>query len=131
MIVSEPAAVFISLRPAERAEPGEPLVLGVDGELDDATAAEFGALLAAAAGHGAGPDVLLDLGRLYRLDAAGLDALAEAAAVLARSGRQLALAAVRPRVREFLALVGAEALVPVYPSVAEAGRYVRLGRLER
>ncbi|HET9173319.1 MAG TPA: STAS domain-containing protein, partial [Actinospica sp.] len=104
--------------------PGGPLILSVDGELETQTAAEFTAVLAAAAGAGDGPDVLLDLGRLYRLDVVGLDAIAGAAADLARAGRRLALACVRPRVREFLAMVGGEALVPVYPTLEEAGLHM-------
>jgi anti-anti-sigma factor len=104
--------------------PGEPLVLSVDGELESGTAAEFSAAIAAAAGGESGPDVLLDLGRLYRLDPAGLGAIAEAAADLARHGRRLVLACVRPRVREFLSVAGAEALVPAFPTLEDAALHM-------
>jgi anti-sigma B factor antagonist len=114
--------------PAGLPGPTELLVLSVDGELDDWTAPAFTTLLTAATGEAAGPDVLLDLGRLYRLDAVGLDALTEAAATLARAGRRLTVAAVRPRVREFLAFSGAEELVPMFPTLEQAGEHARAGR---
>jgi anti-anti-sigma factor len=114
--------------PAGLPGPAELLVLAVDGELDDWTAPAFTAMLAAAAGEAGGPDVLLDLGRLYRLDAAGLNALTEAAAALARAGRRLTAASVRPRVREFLAFSGAADLVPVFPTLEQAGEHARRGR---
>jgi anti-anti-sigma factor len=104
--------------------PGAPLILSVDGELESETAAEFSAELAAVAGSAEGPDVLLDLGRLYRLDITGLDAIGAAAAGFAREGRRLVLASVRPRVREFLALAGGDALVPVFPTVEEAALHM-------
>jgi len=130
LIVTEPTATAVvrvhRTETATPAAPGAPLVLGVDGELDERTAAAFTARLAVLAGVGDGPDVLLDLGRLYRLDEAGLGAIAKAAATLARTGRRLVLASVRPRVREFLALAGAEALVPVFPTPEEAARQFRL-----
>jgi anti-anti-sigma factor len=114
--------------PAGLPDPAELLVLSVDGELDDWTAPAFTKLLAAATGEAGGPDVLLDLGRLYRVDAVGLEALTEAAASLARAGRRLTVASVRPRVREFLAFSGAEALVPMFPTLEQAGEHARLGR---
>lgn len=114
--------------PAGLPDPAELLVLSVDGELDDWTAPDFTKLLAAAAGEADGPDVLLDLARLYRLDAVGLEALTEAAAALARAGRRLTVASVRPRVREFLAFSGAEALVPMFPTLEQAGEHARLAR---
>ncbi|HET9170762.1 MAG TPA: STAS domain-containing protein [Actinospica sp.] len=121
MTVIDPAATAsIQVRAEAAPRPGEPLILAVDGELETGTVAEFSAVLAAAAGAGEGPDVLLDLGRLYLLDIAGLDAIAEAATGLAREGRRLVLACVRPRVREFLGLVGGEAIVPVFPSLEQA-----------
>lgn len=120
LVESAPTAA-IQVTPESAPGPGEPLVLSVEGELDESTAASFSAALAATAGGRIGPDVLLDLGRLYRLDPAGLDAIARAAAELARNGRRLVLACVRPRVREFLSLAGAEALVPVFPTLEQAG----------
>lgn len=132
MTVTEPAAsTAISVRRATRnagSTREDPLALRVDGELGTATTGAFTVQLAAAAGEGTGPDVLLDLGRLYRLDSDGLLALAEAAAALARAGRRLALACVRPRVREFLAYSGAEALVPVFATVELAAEHTRLSR---
>jgi anti-anti-sigma factor len=114
------ATTSIQVYDAVPAAPGEPLVLGVEGELEAGTATEFSAALAAAAGALGGPDVLLDLGRLYRLDPTGLDAIAAGAIELARHGRRLVLACVRPGVREFLAQAGAEALVPVFPTLEDA-----------
>jgi stage II sporulation protein AA (anti-sigma F factor antagonist) len=108
--------------------PNELLVLSVDGELDGLTSDAFGLALTTETGAAGGPDVLLDLGRLYHLDSTGLLALTEAATVLARAGRRLTLAAVRPRVREFLAFSGAEALVPVFPTLELAVEHARLSR---
>jgi anti-anti-sigma factor len=112
------AAIQVTPEPTPRL--GRPLILSVEGELEETTAASFSAALTAAAGPRTGPDVLLDLRRLYRLDPVGLDAIARAAAELAGQGRRLVLACVRPRVREFLALAGAEALVPVFPTLEQA-----------
>jgi anti-sigma B factor antagonist len=123
VIASAPSAsiqVFTEARP----KLGEPLVVKVEGELELSTASPFSAALTAAVGAPGRPDVLLDLGRLYRLDPTGLDAIARAAADLAREGRRLVLAAVRPRVREFLAMVGAEALVPMFPTLEEAALHM-------
>ena len=125
MTVTEPTATAsIRVHGDTRPRPGEPLILSVDGELEAGTAAEFSAALAAATGGKGGPDVLLDLGRLYRLDPTGLDALGEAAADLARDGRRLVLACVRPRVREFLSVAGGEALVPAFPTLEEAALHM-------
>lgn len=122
MTVIEPSttAATVQVRADAAPLPGGPLILHVDGELETQTATEFSSVLTAAAGAYGAPDVLLDLGRLYRLDIAGLDAIAESAAALAREGRRLVLACVRPRVREFLGMVGGEALVPVFPTLEEA-----------
>jgi anti-anti-sigma factor len=113
---------------AAQPDPEDVLVLSVDGELDGWTAEAFTTHLSAAAGEAGGPDVLLDLGRLYLLDSAGLLALTEAAAALARAGRRLTLASIRPRVREFLAFSGAEALVPMFPTLELAREHARLVR---
>ena len=132
MTVTEPsttAVIRVRRAPcADLHDPGQLLVLSVDGELDGRTSDSFSVALAEAAGTAGGPDVLLDLGRLYRLDDAGVLALAEAASVLARAGRRLTLASVRPRVREFLASSGAEALVPMFPTLEQAGEHARLSR---
>jgi anti-anti-sigma factor len=114
--------------PAPQPDPEGVLVLSVDGELDGWTAEAFTTHLSAATGAAGGPDVLLDLGRLYVLDAAGLLALTEAAAALARAGRRLSLASIRPRVREFLAFAGAEELVPMFPTLELAREHARIPR---
>ena len=121
LTVTEPATTTsIQVLPEAVPQPGAPLVLSIEGELEETTAAPFSAALTEAVGGHGGPDVLLDLSRLYRLDPAGLDAIAVAAAELAGHGRRLVLACVRPRVREFLSLAGAEALVPVFPTLEQA-----------
>jgi anti-anti-sigma factor len=125
LTLTEPApSASIRVLPEAAPGPGEPLVLTVEGELELSTAAPFSAALTDAVGAPDGPDVLLDLGRLYRLDPTGLDAIARAAAELARDGRRLVLACVRPRVREFLSLAGAEALVPMFPTLEQAGLHM-------
>jgi anti-anti-sigma factor len=125
LTVTEPTATAsIRVHADAGRRPGEPLILSVDGELGSESAAVFSVELAAAAGGRGGPDVLLDLGRLYRLDPTGLGAIRAAAADLARDGRRLVLACVRPRVREFLSLAGGEALVPVFPTLEDAGLHM-------
>ena len=110
-------------------------VLALAGELDEATAPTLTERAAAEivgggtrAGSGAARDVVLDLQRLYFLDQAGLEALEDLAAGLARGGRCLALAALRPRIRAFLQYVDAQALAPMYASVEQAVANVRLAR---
>ncbi|WP_084316192.1 STAS domain-containing protein [Actinospica robiniae] len=78
-------------------------VLSIEGELDRSTVAspEWRATVAEAAGQ-PGDVVVLDLSRLYFLDLAGLAEFEKLAASLAAAGRRLALAAIRPRIREFL-----------------------------
>jgi anti-sigma B factor antagonist len=132
LTVTEPSGTtVIRVHRAARTElhdPDDLLILSLDGELDVWTADAFTNQLTAAAGEAAGPDVLLDLGRLYFLDSAGLLALTEAASALDRAGRRLSLASVRPRVREFLAYSGAEALVPVFPTIELAREHARAAR---
>lgn len=118
---------------------GEVAVLALAGELDEATAATLteraaveiggaGGRAGAGARAGATRDVVLDLQRLYFLDQAGLEALEDLAAGLARGGRCLALAALRPRIRAFLQYVDAQALAPMYAEVEQAVANVRLAR---
>jgi anti-anti-sigma factor len=114
---------------------GEVAVLALAGELDGATAPALAERAAAeiggcgrGGGAGAARDVVLDLQRLYFLDEAGLAALEQLAAGLARTGRCLALAALRPRIRAFLQHVDAQALAPTYASVEEAVTHVELAR---
>jgi anti-anti-sigma factor len=79
-------------------------VLAPEGELDTWTVAlpAWTTAVAEACADAGGEIVVLDLRRLYFLDAAGLTALEEFAAALRGIGRRLVLAGVRPRIREFL-----------------------------
>lgn len=98
------AHLSVRLRTAgpSRGRRGTP-VLCVEGELDRWTVAspEWRAAVAEA-GAQAGDIVVLDLRRLYFLDLAGLAAFEQLAATLAAAGRRLAVAGIRPRIREFL-----------------------------
>ena len=79
-------------------------VLAPEGELDTWTVASpaWTTAVAQACSDSGADTVVLDLRRLYFLDAAGLMALEEFAAALGRSKRRLVLAGVRPRIRQFL-----------------------------
>lgn len=84
---------------------GRIAVLSIEGELDRWTVAspEWRAAVADVATRPeAGDVVVLDLRRLYFLDLAGLAEFEKLAASLAAGNRRLALAATRPRIREFL-----------------------------
>lgn len=78
-------------------------VLSIEGELDRCTVAspEWVSAVSEAVEQ-AGDVVVLDLRRLYLLDLAGLAEFEKLAASLLAAGRRLVLAAIRPRIREFL-----------------------------
>lgn len=96
-------------------------VARIVGELDGAGAADLSRLADDLAAQGA-VRVVLDLRQLYSMDTAGLLALIDAAALLAQCDGRLALAAVRPRVRHFLARMGMTAQFATFGSVEEAVR---------
>ena len=69
---------------------------------------------------GPGKLIVLDGERLGFLDSSGLRMLARAANRAARTGTVLRLAAPGQAVRRTLELVGAEALIDLHPTVAQA-----------
>ncbi|HEV2638529.1 MAG TPA: STAS domain-containing protein [Actinocrinis sp.] len=96
-------------------------VARIVGDLDGLNAAELTRLADDLAAQGAAR-LVLDLRQLYSVDAPGLAALLDAAALLAQCGCRTALAAVRPRVRHFLARMGVAAQFPTFSTVEEALR---------
>jgi len=103
-------------------------ILSLRGELDELSVGTFTSAISEASTADCDA-VLLDLTHLYRLDEVGLAALGDAAAMLARAGRRLSMASVRPRIREFLAFSGADALMPTFPDVDQALGQLRLVRV--
>jgi anti-anti-sigma factor len=103
-------------------------VLSLRGELDERSVETFASAIWEVSTADCDA-VLLDLTHLYRLDEAGLAALGDAAASLARAGRRLSMASIRPRIREFLAFSGADALMPSFRNVDQALGQLRLVRV--
>lgn len=103
-------------------------VLSLRGELDERSVETFTSAISEASTADCDA-VLLDLTHLYRLDEVGLAALGDAAARLARAGRRLSMASVRPRIREYLAFSGADALMPSFRNVDQALGQLRLVRV--
>lgn len=89
------------------------------GELDGDGAAVIARLADDLAAQGE-PRVVLDLRRLFAVDVAGLAALRDAAALLNECGGQLALAALRPRLRYFLARTGTTGQFATYQTIEDA-----------
>lgn len=125
MTLTDPTAMPAILQ-VSASDCGRIAVLALDGELTAQSADELAAHAAAGPGHVS--DVILDLRHLYVLDEAGVAAVEEFAAGLARAGRCLALAALRPRTRAFLRYVDAQALAPMYATVEEAADHLALAR---
>lgn len=96
-------------------------VARIVGDLDGGNAAELSRLADDMAAQGV-VRVVLDLRQLYSVDTAGLAVLLDAATLLNQCGGGLALAAVRPRVRHFLAKMGVAAQFPTFASVEDALR---------
>ena len=126
MTITEPAA-RVALNVSADTN-GRIRVLSLRGELDERSVEAFTSAISEASTADCDA-VVLDLALLYRLDASGLAALGDAAARLARAGRRLNMASVRPRIREFLAFSGADALMPSFRNVEQAVRQLRLVRV--
>jgi anti-sigma B factor antagonist len=91
-------------------------VVELAGRLDQATAAQFDAKIAALpAGN-----VVLDLAKLDYISSAGLRSVLGALKRLGAAGGKLALAAPSPAVSELFEISGFVTLVTIYPSRAEA-----------
>ena len=100
--------------------PGSPhAVVELAGEADLNDRAALSELLAAQSGDQRGT-LVLDASGLLFMDSAILHVILVAARSMSREGGTLALAAPQEAVRRILALSGADQLLPVYASVAEA-----------
>lgn len=93
-------------------------ILSVSGELDLAAGPAFLGYLKRASDGGA--HVVLDLSGLRYIDSTGINALLNAHAKFARTGRRIALAAVPPTIRRILGVVAVEDVIPVFPTVEAA-----------
>lgn len=91
-------------------------ILELKGRLDNATAAEFDAKVAALAGN----RVVLDLATLDYISSAGLRCVLGALKRLTAAGGALALAAPAPSVVEVFEISGFVTLVKIFPSRADA-----------
>jgi anti-sigma B factor antagonist len=94
-------------------------VVELTGEADLNDRAALSDLLAAQSGDQRGT-LVLDTSGLLFMDSAILHVILVAARTMTRQGGTLALAAPREPVRRILALSGADQLLPIYDSVAEA-----------
>jgi anti-sigma B factor antagonist len=100
--------------------PGSPhAVVELAGEADLNDREALRELLAAQSGDQTGT-LVLDASELWFMDSAILHVILVAARTMTRQGGALAMAAPREPVRRILALSGADQLLPVYDSVAEA-----------
>ncbi len=66
------------------------------------------------------PTLIVDCGDMTFIGSAGLAALLAAHQAARAAGGHLRLAALRPQIRELLSVARLDAILPVYPSVAEA-----------
>jgi anti-anti-sigma factor len=100
--------------------PGCPrTVVELSGEADLNDSAALRDLLAAESADPSGT-LVLDLSQLRFMDSAALHVILVAGRSFASRGGSFALAAPQEAVRRILSLSGADQLVPVYQSVAEA-----------
>ena len=100
--------------------PGRPhAVVELTGEADLNDRTSLRELLAAQSGDQQGT-LVLDTSELRFMDSAILHVILAAARTMDRQGGTLSLAAPREPVRRILSLSGADQLLPVYASVAEA-----------
>jgi len=91
-------------------------VVALAGRLDNLTAAEFDAQIAASAGA----CTVLDLAKLEYISSAGLRSVLGALKRSSASGGKLALAAPIAPVVEVFEISGFVTLIPVYPDLASA-----------
>ncbi|HEY3868258.1 MAG TPA: STAS domain-containing protein [Actinocrinis sp.] len=96
-------------------------VAALAGELDRWTAPTLVALLDELAAQCVA-HLVLDLKRLYFVDASGLLLLLDAHRALQERGGRLSLVGVRPRVVDILRRTGADQVLPVYRTFAQAVR---------
>ena len=72
--------------------------------------------------------VTLDLGRVQRIDAAGISALVSLYSNAQNAGHRFSVANLSPRVAEVLTLVGLERILSVHPAIWERPSGSRLER---
>ena len=96
--------------------------LTLRGYLDIASVAQFRAHLSMAVQATGG--LMLDLRDLRYLDSSGVYALLETHRVLSRASRRMALVRPSTMVRRILSVVNVEWLMPAFPTVEEALKYL-------
>lgn len=94
-------------------------VAALAGELDRSTAPTLVGLLDELAAEGVA-HLVLDLRRLYYVDARGVLLLLDAHRVQLERGARLSLVGVRPRVADILRRAGADRLLPLFRTLDEA-----------
>jgi anti-anti-sigma factor len=113
------ATPHFQVRRVDSAGAGDTVVLTAAGELDAYSSTTLLTHLLDAI-NVANVGVVLDLGRVTLVSAAGARTLSETAATLAESGRRLLLARCHATVRDVIRYVGAPHTLPSHPSVAAA-----------
>jgi anti-sigma B factor antagonist len=109
----------MSNEPAIRDE-GAHVVVALRGELDNANAADLGAVLSEAVARN--PHVIADLSDLTFIDCASLGVLVRARTRAREAGGDLVLAGAQGKVWRVLTLPCMAGVFPVYASVDEAAR---------
>lgn len=106
-------------RPASRYK-GQRIFV-VEGPLTRSTTNEFEDVLRAEKN----PVLIVDMSAVPYVDSDGLGAILKAHISCAKSGRQLALAAVPARLRALLKVTGVELMITTFPTVKEAQAKLR------
>jgi len=106
------------LRTAESGQ-GRVHLLHVAGAIDGATDRQFHSALFGAIAASNGP-LVVDMGRVTTIDAAGIETLFAARIATANRSRTFALVVGSPVIRRFLALCAGDAPFAVYPDVSAA-----------
>ena len=115
---SGPARFTVRVVPWTGAGP-EQAVVSVAGDVDMHTEGQLRDALVRLS-QGTARHVVLDLSGVEFMASAGVHVLLAMSAQLERAGGSLVLACVHPMVARVMSLTGAEVLVPVLPTVAEA-----------
>ncbi|MEU0005342.1 STAS domain-containing protein [Streptomyces sp. NPDC006314] len=105
-------------------DPGGPIVLRVDGELDHHTAPDFSEAVAEVA-FGPGLDVIIDLSALEYCDSTGITVLIRAYYRAEAAGSTLGIAGLNPDLLRVFQVTGLHQLFTLHPTVEQALDHLR------
>lgn len=115
------SSVNISVSATERSSGPEDVVV-VEGDLDAHTAPALRARLDAVIARAPRSFLYVDLVGVPFIDSTGIGTLVAAHMRLAEGGAGIRLVTTQPRVAKVLSLTGLDAVIPCFPTVAEARR---------